>query len=316
MADPSDVSTYWRYRWPIYLLERVITVTWCIGAWHLGYRWWQFWLPVLYWYCTNLYFLSRVPTRELPKVDWPIPKGWYKVADSFDVPVGRIVSAQLASHDLVVFRTNTGCATVTDAYCPHLGAHLNAGGQIVGNCIECPFHGWRFQDTDGKCVHMPHSDKKCAVALRLWPSREANKQILVWYTPEPAGAPEWEPSVIDPWDLAQLCGKAEHLVSCRLQDIPENGADIQHLHVLHRPYLLGWAPCLSHGFSGQWKPSPERKHMSEMEVETWINVFGRCLDWTRFRVTIQQIGPGLVHLHFQPTCSPEPMRRSFSRQRR
>ena len=58
-----------------------------------------------------------------------------------------------------MFRGEDGKAYVLDAYCPHLGANLAVGGQVVGNCIECPFHGWRFNGNDGKCVKIPYAEK-------------------------------------------------------------------------------------------------------------------------------------------------------------
>lgn len=60
---------------------------------------------------------------------------------------------------VAVFRGQDGEAYVVDAYCPHLGANLAVGGQVVGNCIECPFHGWQFRGTDGKCVKIPYAEK-------------------------------------------------------------------------------------------------------------------------------------------------------------
>ena len=32
--------------------------------------------------------------------------------------------------------------------------------QVKGNCLECPFHGWRFNGDDGKCTHIPYTDAK------------------------------------------------------------------------------------------------------------------------------------------------------------
>lgn len=60
---------------------------------------------------------------------------------------------------MVVFRDQEGKASVLDAYCPHLGANLAVGGRVVGNCIECPFHGWQFRGDDGKCVKIPYAEK-------------------------------------------------------------------------------------------------------------------------------------------------------------
>lgn len=58
-----------------------------------------------------------------------------------------------------MFRGQDGEAYVVDAYCPHLGANLAVGGRVVGNCIECPFHGWQFRGNDGKCVKIPYAEK-------------------------------------------------------------------------------------------------------------------------------------------------------------
>ena len=33
---------------------------------------------------------------------------------------------------------------VVHAFCPHMGAHLGMGGMVVGNLLQCPFHGWSF----------------------------------------------------------------------------------------------------------------------------------------------------------------------------
>jgi phenylpropionate dioxygenase-like ring-hydroxylating dioxygenase large terminal subunit len=53
--------------------------------------------------------------------------------------------------ELVVFRgADSGAVSVLDAYCPHLGAHMGVGGQVVGDCMECPFHKWQF--ATGACA--------------------------------------------------------------------------------------------------------------------------------------------------------------------
>ncbi len=61
--------------------------------------------------------------------------------------------------ELAVYRGDDGKAYIVDAYCPHLGANLGVGGQVKGNCIECPFHAWTFRGSDGKCVDIPYTEK-------------------------------------------------------------------------------------------------------------------------------------------------------------
>ncbi|NRA09648.1 MAG: Rieske 2Fe-2S domain-containing protein, partial [Myxococcales bacterium] len=79
------------------------------------------------------------------------PDGWYHVAASEEVEAGQVRSLRFFGRDLVLFRTESGEAIVLDAHCPHLGAHLGHGGQVVGESIRCPFHAWRF-GSDGRCV--------------------------------------------------------------------------------------------------------------------------------------------------------------------
>jgi phenylpropionate dioxygenase-like ring-hydroxylating dioxygenase large terminal subunit len=72
-----------------------------------------------------------------------------------DVKIFRVLMEGL---NLVVWRGVSGKSYVADAYCPHLGAHLGVGGEVAGECIKCPFHGWAFEGKDGKCVDIPYSD--------------------------------------------------------------------------------------------------------------------------------------------------------------
>jgi hypothetical protein len=40
---------------------------------------------------------------------------------------------------------------------------MAVGGAVRGDCLECPFHLWRFKGEDGKCAAIPYSDKGNAV---------------------------------------------------------------------------------------------------------------------------------------------------------
>ncbi len=86
--------------------------------------------------------------------------------------------------DLAVFRTEAGVAAVIDAYCPHLGANLAAGGIVQGDNLKCPFHGWEF-NCDGQCVTIPYAKDPKKVPseakVKKYTSMEINDQILFWY---------------------------------------------------------------------------------------------------------------------------------------
>ena len=89
--------------------------------------------------------------EELPPF---YPNGWISVLESRDLKSNQIKPVFAFGYDLVVFRGSSGSVHVFDAYCPHLGANLGVGGQVMGDSIRCPFHGWTF-NSDGKCTKAP-----------------------------------------------------------------------------------------------------------------------------------------------------------------
>lgn len=92
------------------------------------------------------------------KLPPPFPNGWFVIASSVDVKPGSALSVNCLGENFVVFRsTQSDEVFVLDAYCPHMGANLGVGGIVTGDCIECPFHQWKFSGTDGECVQIPYS---------------------------------------------------------------------------------------------------------------------------------------------------------------
>src|SRR5689334_9511708 len=118
------------------------------------------------------------------------PNGWFRVAKSSDLTVGTVQTLRYFGRELVAFRTEDGKASVLDAHCPHVGAHLGHGGKVIGKTLQCPFHGWRFEG-DGTCAGIPYCDKIPASArTRSWPVEEVNGLIMVYH--DPSGAPpQW-----------------------------------------------------------------------------------------------------------------------------
>lgn len=81
-----------------------------------------------------------------------LPNHWYAIAASTDLG-STPIAASLLDQQLVVYRTTAGQVVVLDDRCPHRGASL-ACGQVKGNAIACPYHGWQF-DLDGHCAQIP-----------------------------------------------------------------------------------------------------------------------------------------------------------------
>ena len=70
--------------------------------------------------------------------------GWFMVGWSPEFPVGEVRPLHYFGEDLVAYRDESGELHVLEAHCKHLGAHIGHGGTVVGDCVQCPFHGWRW----------------------------------------------------------------------------------------------------------------------------------------------------------------------------
>lgn len=90
--------------------------------------------------------------------DTGFPQSWYPVSRSCDLKKGQHKVIKLFGHNWLLFRSHQGKAAVMERRCQHMGADL-AQGKVLGNTIQCPLHGWRY-DSDGECVHIPDYDDK------------------------------------------------------------------------------------------------------------------------------------------------------------
>ena len=133
--------------------------------------------------------------------------------------------------ELVVYRTNSGKAAVSDAFCPHLGANFARGGKIIGEEIQCPFHGFRF-DCSGACTATGYGTKPPPTAkLKQWHVDERNGLISVFYHAQ-GEAPDWFlPSMdMDGWTDFKT---VTYDLNSHPQETTENIADIGHFEWIH-----------------------------------------------------------------------------------
>jgi 3-ketosteroid 9alpha-monooxygenase subunit A len=168
----------------------------------------------------------------------PIPFGWYAVEYTDKLANGDVKPVQYFGKELVLFRSESGQATMLDAYCPHLGAHLGHGGVVKGEGVACPFHAWKFDNT-GTCVDVPYAKriptkvdgKPC---LKSYPVVEKNKMIWAWYHPKDE-APLFDVETLeelnsDEWtDLDTY----DWTINSIIQETGENAADLAHFITVH-----------------------------------------------------------------------------------
>ena len=180
--------------------------------------------------------LQHVPMRHrAPNAGFA--KGWYRVADSDSVRSDSLMPVYWLEQQLIVYRTKAGAAQVSDAYCPHLGAHLAShDGCIEEGVIVCPFHKWRWDGESGRCAGIPYASAlpPGTVRLKLHPTREVDRQVLVWHDPQ-GGEPTFEPyaSAAFQRDRWVKYDQRSYVTTCPFPDILENLFDGAHIVQLH-----------------------------------------------------------------------------------
>jgi 3-ketosteroid 9alpha-monooxygenase subunit A len=162
------------------------------------------------------------------------PNGWFCVGYADELPSGGVAALRYFGRDLVLFREDGGDVRVLDAYCPHLGAHLGHGGQVEGDSIRCPFHGWLWAG-DGTCREVPYAKRiPPAARMRAWPSCQRNGFLYLWHHAD-GMAPDFEIPEL-PEHGSSDWGDYSHLrwtVASRMYDMGENAVDHVHFKYLH-----------------------------------------------------------------------------------
>ena len=77
---------------------------------------------------------------------------WY-VAGLAEEFTEKPLKRRMLGLDFVLFRDSDGRPHCLSNTCVHRGGSL-AGGKVVGNNVQCPYHGWEF-DGDGLCHRIP-----------------------------------------------------------------------------------------------------------------------------------------------------------------
>lgn len=143
----------------------------------------------------------------------------------------RPVPVMLAGEKLVLFRGAEGPAALLDR-CPHRGVALSLG-RVREGCIECPFHGWRF-DGAGQVSHVPwnpdaKADKLGTVAI---PVLEMGGIVWVYTAP---GIERPEPPPLARILESRLRSVVqESLFQTHWTRAMENALDAPHLPFIHR----------------------------------------------------------------------------------
>ncbi len=180
------------------------------------------------------------------------PTGWFHIVYGDELQPGEVLPVSYFGRDLVCYRTESGRACLTEAYCPHLGAHLGYGGAVRGESLVCPFHLWEF-DPSGANTCIPYAPTtNRGASLRTYPVAEAHGIVFAWFAADRAAA-GWTPADIAIPELADPAyapiDRTAIEVSVHPQEIFENVVDGAHFVAIHKARQF---PDMSIETDGPW----------------------------------------------------------------
>lgn len=227
-------------------------------------------------------------------------QSWFPICLASEVGVGQVQGFDFLDGRVVVWRGADGEAHVTSAFCPHMGASLEAG-DVVGDRIRCAFHHWEYAGS-GQCEKTAIGDTPPKSAcLFVFPSIEKYGIVWAFNGEEPLyDLPDFpypadtllmktivlpDPMPVDPW------------VQCA------NTPDIQHIKTLHRVTFDGEPEEKIEWNDFDMQYDFEGRYDTGTHVSWRIGVFGTSLyyqssdlegRWFGFLVPMGLLRPGLT----------------------
>jgi phenylpropionate dioxygenase-like ring-hydroxylating dioxygenase large terminal subunit len=191
---------------------------------------------------------------------------WYIAAPGTELgrrPIRRVVEDKT----LVLFRDSRGQPQALLDRCAHRGMALSHG-RVVGDCIECPYHGWRY---DGKgtlravpalCETDPLPQPR---TMGSCPVVESDRHLWVWIGQgEPTRPPFHFPRCGEPgWSTFFMHTRFEAPVEACL----ENFLDVPHTLFVHPGLFRGGVQRPTRARVRRLEDSVEAEFLGEKPLE-------------------------------------------------
>lgn len=157
-------------------------------------------------------------------------ENWFIAARSDQVkdrPLRRII----LERPLVLFRDSSRRVSILEDRCPHKHVALSLG-RIVGDSIECPYHGLCFSG-DGRCTVQPSRGPNEPLPIKRVPHfLVAEQDDWIWVylgsNTAPPPPPRYEKTPGYGWF------ELHNLMAASMDLVLENGLDCSHTGIVHR----------------------------------------------------------------------------------
>jgi len=208
---------------------------------------------------------------------------WYPMATGAEL-TDKPLRVRALAQDFVVFRDSQGKAHCVSNTCSHRGGSL-AGGKIVGDNIQCPYHGWQF-DGSGTCKRIPSLGTKATVPGRTrvdaYPVQESYGIVFAFL----GDLPESErPPVlaVKEWEQQGWRTTLQHFpIKGYYERSIENGIDPAHNEYVHD----------THGFSGEREEEYKIGDMRMDDSPPWGRGFWHTFKAPTLQGELKKYRPG------------------------
>lgn len=193
---------------------------------------------------------------------------WYPALRSSQLSGRKLCKATLLEVPLCIGRDAQGKPFALRDVCPHRGMPLSYG-QFDGECVECSYHGWKFDGHTGQCREIPSvtADSKLRadrIYAGAFPCDERDGYIWV-YMPAP-NSPHLEQAPIPAPELPKFGGRYRLAHLCAEMPVHVDHGVIGLMDPAHGPFVhqaWWWRSRRSiHEKQKQFEPIPEGFRMS------------------------------------------------------
>jgi 3-phenylpropionate/trans-cinnamate dioxygenase ferredoxin component len=92
--------------------------------------------------------------------------GWTRACAVDDVDPEDVISVELDSTPVAIYRSPEDTFHATHGICTHEHAEL-ADGLVMGDTIECPKHNGRFNYKTGEAIRIPARTALCTYPVKV-----------------------------------------------------------------------------------------------------------------------------------------------------